>query len=279
MPTPPSLGPGDVPARTPAALPPGGPAPRSGATQRRRAWLGTGAAVALCAIAAGVAELSSGGGGEAAGAAPLPTGTGPDSAAFPGALGALPTVPLPTPTPPLTPPAAASTQATAGGATVTGPATVSVTSAAPSSAPSSAPTTAAPQPPATSAAPASFLGVQAALSGGSSPYWSQDTVTVTLTAPVSSLKVAVRIAQTGGVADSGTWSSLPGGAVVAFAASGTALNYEFTAAPGMTLPAGQYVFAVEYRYGTPYRSVAHDLYDVVAVAAGSGEHQGLGGRF
>jgi hypothetical protein len=110
------------------------------------------------------------------------------------------------------------------------------------------------------------------------PYWSQSTVTVTLPVAVSSLKVAVTIQQTGGVANAGTWSTIGNQAVAAVGSSSTAVDYEFTLATGVPLPPGQYSFGVQYNHPAG-RSTAHDLYAVVTVASATGTQQGAGGHF
>jgi hypothetical protein len=269
VPTGPHVDPGDSLAGRLAAVAGGSSTGLRGSLPRHRFWLGGAAVLALGVAGAVAVQLPSGSGGRAGSAAPAPAST----SAIPPVGDAVPppTPPLqPTPTPPFTP---AATATAPSGPGATAPAAASPTRAASSS----ASPTPAQQSPAPGAA-GGFLTVRTGLDT-SNPYWSQSTVTVTLAAPVSSLKVAVRISQTGGVADTGTWTTIGSNANVAVRTTSTAVNYEFTLAPGATLGPGRYVFAVQYNHDPSDRSVAHDLYAVVAVASGTGAQQGTGGHY
>jgi hypothetical protein len=196
-------------------------------------------------------------------AAPSGPGAEPD-AGLPAGLLATPSAAVLNPTPPLSPPTGTVTQlATAApvDAVASGPAASTST-----------------QPSGTATAANSILAVRCAVDEHN-PYWSQSTVTVTLTAPVSSLKVALSIQQTGGVANTGTWSTIGNEAVAAVRAGSTSVNYEFTLAVGVTLSPGRYSFGVQYNHAAGSRSTAHDLYAVVAAASPSGPQQGAGGHF
>jgi hypothetical protein len=218
-----------------------------------RFWLGVGAVLLLGAAGLGIALLS----------APSVPGAGPD-VGLPTGILATPITAVPNPTPPLSPPAG----------TVTRLATAApVEAVAPGPAPSSST-----QPSATATTASGILTVRCAVDEHN-PYWSQSTVTVTLTMPVNSLKVAVSIQQTGAVASTGTWSTIGSKAVASIRTGSTTVDYKFTLASGVTLPPGRYSFGVQYNHAAGPRSSAHDLYAVVAVASASGTQQGAGGHF
>jgi hypothetical protein len=122
-----------------------------------------------------------------------------------------------------------------------------------------------------------FLAVQGSVYTHN-PYWAQSTVEVTLASPVSFLKVDVSIDQNGGVANTGTWTTIGDRAAVAVRTTSTAVTYEFTV-PGVTLKAGRYFFGVQYNHAQGPRSTDHDLYTVEAVGSPSGTQQQTGGHF
>lgn len=249
----------------------------------RRAWLGAGAGVAavlvLAGIGTGLTRLDFGG-GKAANAAALPSrppvaaphttpGAAPTTPGGPTTAPASARTPAPSPTP--APAAAASGGQDSGSALLASIASSPTPAAGSAQRPAATP----------AAAPAStgYLAVQTSVSSGGNAYWSQSVVTVTTTAPLSSLKVAVRIIQTGGVASTGTWSSVGGNANAAVSTTGSAVNYEFTLRPGVVLQPGRYVFEVQYNHNAGSRSTAHDLYAVAATASSSGTQQGTDGHF
>jgi hypothetical protein len=111
------------------------------------------------------------------------------------------------------------------------------------------------------------------------PHWGQNTVTVRSTVPITELKVVVRINQTGGVADTGVWTSLGDQVNVRSAANGEQLAYVVTLKPGITLQPGTFTFTFGFDHDTGTRDGSHDLWNVTATAAGSAGSQGRSGRF
>ncbi len=110
-----------------------------------------------------------------------------------------------------------------------------------------------PRPP---AQPSGHLSGQGAIDPHSNRYWAQSTVTVRTAVPLAAFTVELRVAQTGGVADTGNWRSLPEEHfTVAVREEAGALVYTWTLRPGRTVPAGQHVFArpVQPRRGRPRR--------------------------
>jgi hypothetical protein len=250
----------------------------------RRAWLGAGAGAAavlvLAGIGTGLTRLDFGSGGKAASAGALPSRL-PVSAPHT-TPGAAPSTPAGTTTAPASArtPATSPTPAPAAAATGgqdSGSALLASIASSPTPAAGGTPRPAAT--PAAASASTGYLSAQTSVSSGGNAYWSQSVVTVTTTAPLGSLKVAVRIIQTGGVASTGTWSSAGGSAAVAVSTTGTAVNYEFTLKPGVVLQPGHYVFEVQYNHDAGTRSTARDLYAVVATASPSGTQEGTDGHF
>ncbi|MFF4041051.1 hypothetical protein [Streptomyces sp. NPDC001816] len=170
-------------------------------------------------------------------------------------------------------------------ATVTTPATPSPTVSSPpptstrptpvAPAPATTPGSARPTPSATSPSPAAGESQNGPLwSAGSvdphsTVYWTQSNLALKTTRPLTSLTIEMRIVQTGGVKNTGTWQTLPSAdfTVTAQEADGT-LVYRWVLKPGRTVPAGSYEFAAQFNNGTGVRSAAGDGYRVDAQGPG-----------
>ncbi|MGV4987135.1 hypothetical protein ACVB8X_22690 [Streptomyces sp. NRAIS4] len=164
---------------------------------------------------------------------------------------------------------------------VTEPATPSpaVSSAPPTSArptpvvpaPVTTPGSSRPSPPTTSPSPAAGESQNGALSSTgsvdphSTVYWTQSNLVLKTTRPLTSLTIEMRIVQTGGVRNTGTWQTLPSAdfTVTAQEAGGT-LVYRWVLKPGLTVPAGSHEFAAQFNHATGVRSAAGDGYRVDA---------------
>ncbi|KUN92548.1 hypothetical protein [Streptomyces caeruleatus] len=101
-------------------------------------------------------------------------------------------------------------------------------------------------------------------------YWSKSVVTVTTTKKLTALKVVVRVSQTGGVANTGTWTSLGDKARVSSAASSGSVDYIVTLSPGVTLDPGTYTFQFQYNHNKGPRDANRDIYSVVSTAPDAG---------
>ncbi|MCC9710255.1 hypothetical protein E4N62_36345 [Streptomyces sp. MNU76] len=103
----------------------------------------------------------------------------------------------------------------------------------------------------------------------STVYWTQSNLALKTTRPLTSLTVEIRIVQTGGAKNTGTWQTLPSGdfTVTVQEADGT-LVYRWVLKPGLTVPAGSHEFAAQFNNGTGDRSAAGDGYRVDAQGAG-----------
>lgn len=128
-----------------------------------------------------------------------------------------------------------------------------------------------------SSAPA--LSVRKSVDTGGNQFWAQDTVSVTSTVPLRALKISVRVAQTGGVASTGTWSSLAGKVRVDVASNSTGVDYLLTLNSGVTLAPGTYVFEAQYNHSAATRDARHDIYAVTATPANSQTSEGASGHF
>ncbi|AUG81860.1 hypothetical protein CFP65_7274 [Kitasatospora sp. MMS16-BH015] len=149
--------------------------------------------------------------------------------------------PTPTPTPSATPSAVSSTPAKASAPAVTPRPTPSA-----SSRPQFGP-----------------LWSQAAVDAHSSVYWSQQNLTLRSAQPLTSLTVELRIAQTGGVRDTGNWRTLPDvDFTVTAQESGGVLVYRWVLKSGRTVPTGQHEFAAQFNHATGARDAANDSYRV-----------------
>ncbi|MEU1272582.1 hypothetical protein [Streptomyces sp. NPDC005799] len=170
-------------------------------------------------------------------------------------------------------------------ATVTVPATPSPTAGSPhptsarptpvAPAPATTPGSARPTPPATSPSPAAAESRNGPLSSagsvdpGSTVYWTQSNLALKTTQPLTSLTVEIRIVQTGGVKNTGTWQTLPSGDfTVTVQEAGGVLVYRWVLKPGLTVPAGSHEFAAQFNNGAGVRSGAGDGYRVDARDSG-----------
>ncbi|MEU4894349.1 hypothetical protein AB0B12_26965 [Streptomyces sp. NPDC044780] len=106
-----------------------------------------------------------------------------------------------------------------------------------------------------------------AVNGHSNPYWAQSDITLSIGKPLTSLTVELRIADTGQVRTTGSWSTLPAGDVTTSAhVEDGVLVYRWTLRKGATVPAGRQVFAGQYNHAQGDRDTGRDAYS----ASGNG---------
>lgn len=119
--------------------------------------------------------------------------------------------------------------------------------------------------PAPTSAVAGFLRGHSAVDPNSNRFWAQSNITFSTATPLTALTVELRVAQTGGVADTGNWRTLPAGhfTVVVREESGV-LVYTWTLREGRTVPAGQHVFAGQYNHAEGGRDARGDRFTVTA---------------
>ncbi len=126
-------------------------------------------------------------------------------------------------------------------------------------------------------APPSYLWSDATVEGDSNAYWDQSRVTVQTTKTLKSLKVVVKIIQTGGVASTGSWSNIGDKMSVASGSSSGELNYVVTLKPGNTLEPGTYIFRFQYDHSQGNRDAGGDRYNVTATSTGGDTEYRKGG--
>jgi len=120
----------------------------------------------------------------------------------------------------------------------------------------------------------SYLWSDATVESDSNAYWDQSRVTVQTTKTLKSLKVVVKITQTGGVASTGTWSNLGDKVSVASSSSSGELDYVVTLKPGNTLEPDTYIFRFQYNHNQGARDAGGDRYNVTATTtAGATEYR------
>ena len=122
-----------------------------------------------------------------------------------------------------------------------------------------------------------FLWSDGNVDSDTNDYWDQSTVTVETTASLTSLKVVVSIAQTGGVANTGIWSSLGDKVTVSSASDSGRLAYVVTLKSGNTIGPGTYSFKFQYDHAQGGRDAGGDRYNVTATTTGSATEYDDGG--
>jgi hypothetical protein len=100
-------------------------------------------------------------------------------------------------------------------------------------------------------------------------YWDQSVVTVKSTKALSSFKVVVKIIQTGGVASTGTWTSLGDKVTVHTGGTSGELDYVVTLNAGVTLDPGTYVLKFQFNHDQGIRDAGGDRYNVTATSTAS----------
>jgi hypothetical protein len=99
----------------------------------------------------------------------------------------------------------------------------------------------------------------------SNVYWTQSNLALKSTQPLTSLTIEIRIVQTGGVKNTGTWQTLPSGDfTVTVQEAGGVLVYRWVLKPGLTVPVGGHEFAAQFNNGAGVHRAAGDGYRVDA---------------
>ncbi|MFD7117719.1 hypothetical protein [Streptomyces sp. NPDC056652] len=123
-----------------------------------------------------------------------------------------------------------------------------------------------------------YLRSDGVVDPNSNAYWAQSNITLGTDRPLTSLTLELRVAQTGGVRNTGSWRSLPEeDFTVSIRPEAGALVYRWTLKDGVTVPAGEHVFAAQYNHAEGARDAGDDRY--TAIAAGSGGSAEVRGDF
>ncbi|MFD8200388.1 hypothetical protein [Streptomyces sp. NPDC059701] len=112
----------------------------------------------------------------------------------------------------------------------------------------------------------------------SNDYWAQSNITLRTSAPLTALTVELKVAQTGGVASTGAWRSLPEDDFTFTVGERDGfLVHRWTLKQGRTVPAGEWVFAGQYNHERGGRDANGDRY--AATATAGSEHLSVRGDF
>ncbi|MFF1711361.1 hypothetical protein [Streptomyces sp. NPDC058268] len=114
-----------------------------------------------------------------------------------------------------------------------------------------------------------YLWSDGSIDPRSNDFWAQSTLTFKTGKPLTALTVELRVAQTGGVTDTGNWRSLPADDfTVSVRKSDGDLVYRWTLKAGRTVPAGEHVFAGQYNHAEGGRDAGEDTYAAEATESG-----------
>ncbi|BCY05969.1 hypothetical protein [Actinoplanes sp. L3-i22] len=112
-----------------------------------------------------------------------------------------------------------------------------------------------------------FLRSTGAINAYSTATWAQSDVTVTTSAAITALDLAISVDRTAGVTNTGSWSTIPAAMItITVTEEKDTLIYRFTLKPGGTLAPGDYVFAAQYEHAAGKRDVSADLYGAICSA-------------
>ncbi|WP_217144717.1 hypothetical protein [Streptomyces sp. AC627_RSS907] len=104
----------------------------------------------------------------------------------------------------------------------------------------------------------------------SNDFWAQSNVTLKTGEPLTALTVELKVAQTGSVASTGAWRSLPEGDFTFTVDERDGfLVYRWTLKRGRTVPAGEWMFAGQYNHERGGRDAGGDRYTATATAPSS----------
>ncbi|MFF4491917.1 hypothetical protein ACFY0F_36590 [Streptomyces sp. NPDC001544] len=101
----------------------------------------------------------------------------------------------------------------------------------------------------------------------SNDFWAQSDITLKTSKPLTALTVRLKVAQTGGVSDTGAWRSLPEADFTQTVQEKDGfLVYTWVLKEGRTVPAGQWVFAGQYNHERGGRDAKDDIYTATGAA-------------
>ncbi|MER6424857.1 hypothetical protein [Streptomyces sp. NPDC001137] len=112
----------------------------------------------------------------------------------------------------------------------------------------------------------------------SNDFWAQSNITLRTSRQLTALTVQLKVAQTGGVSNTGAWRSLPEQYFDLTAGEQNGfLVYTWTLKAGLTVPQGEWVFAGQYNHARGGRDAKDDVYAITATAGGT--QRAVGGDF
>ncbi|NUQ98559.1 MAG: hypothetical protein HOY79_19070 [Streptomyces sp.] len=116
------------------------------------------------------------------------------------------------------------------------------------------------------------------LGTNSNDFWAQSDITLRTSRQLTTLTVQLKVAQTGGVSNTGAWRSLPEQYFdLTVGEQNGFLVYTWTLKAGRTVPTGEWVFAGQYNHQSGGRDAKGDTYAITATAGGT--QRAVGGGF
>ncbi|SNX57528.1 hypothetical protein SAMN06272735_1999 [Streptomyces sp. TLI_55] len=104
----------------------------------------------------------------------------------------------------------------------------------------------------------------------SNDFWAQSNLTLKTSEELTALTVRLKIAQTGGVASTGAWRTLPeDDFTLTTEEQDGFLVYTWTLKEGRKVPQGEWVFAGQYNKGRDGRDAGDDAYTATGTAGGA----------
>jgi hypothetical protein len=100
----------------------------------------------------------------------------------------------------------------------------------------------------------------------SNQFWAQENLTITTTRAIRGLHLSVTVSGASTVQSTGSWSTLaPADLTTAVNRVPGGLVYDITLKPGRTLPAGTYVFGLQFNHPVNGHNFTTDTYHVTAI--------------
>ncbi|GAQ53434.1 hypothetical protein [Streptomyces acidiscabies] len=122
------------------------------------------------------------------------------------------------------------------------------------------------------------LSSDGSIDAHSNEFWAQSDVTVKASKELTALTVQLKVAQTGGVTNTGAWRALPeGDFAFTVGEKDGFLVYTWVLKDGRTVPSGEWVFAGQYNHDRGGRDARGDTYVVGGTA--EGKARSVGGGF
>ena len=123
-----------------------------------------------------------------------------------------------------------------------------------------------------------YLSSTGEVDPNSNPGWTQDTVWLETTRPLTALDVTIEVSLTDGVVETGKFSTVAGNMItVTSSRTDRALVFRFVLQPGFRLPPGKYRFAGQFNHAVGRQPGADDVY--AAGTTGEGKDAKVSGGF
>jgi hypothetical protein len=109
------------------------------------------------------------------------------------------------------------------------------------------------------------------VASGSGPYWAEEDVALSNTAPITALQVTLTVQKTAGVSFAGQYTNFAGGAITqSHADNGTTLVYSYTLNAGQTIGVGSgWKLGAQFSGNGSPHATSGDTFSLTATAGGS----------